>query len=192
MIARQVTPGLEAEFEEWAAGLTRTASRFRGFLGAGMLLPGEVGQPWHIVYRFDSQSNLDAWERSSERAAVLDDGAHLVQATSVQRVTGLETWFALPGFTNAAPARWKMFLVSGACIFCLQFVIYSVLGSLAFRVPLAVRLLLVVSLVTAAMTWAVMPGVARLLAGWLYPDRVQSGGHRPVPQDGRSAAGPEK
>lgn len=170
MVARRVTDGREAEFEVWASALTATAAGFAGFLRAGLLRPGRAGQPWHIVYRFDSTDTLDAWERSPARAGVLGTGAHLVAETTVARVSGLETWFALPGRAGAAPpARWKMFVVSGACIFLLQLVIYAVFGPIVSHWPLAVRLAVVVTVVSGLMTWAVMPTVARLLAPWFYP-----------------------
>jgi hypothetical protein len=42
LVARRVVPGREIEFEEWASELTRAASHFDGFLGAGLLHPGHV------------------------------------------------------------------------------------------------------------------------------------------------------
>jgi len=39
MVARRVHPGKEIEFEDWAEELTRAASEFPGFLGAGLLRP---------------------------------------------------------------------------------------------------------------------------------------------------------
>jgi antibiotic biosynthesis monooxygenase (ABM) superfamily enzyme len=52
LVARRVVPGKEVEFEEWASELTRAASSFAGFLGAGLLRPGHVGELCHVVYRF--------------------------------------------------------------------------------------------------------------------------------------------
>ena len=84
----------------------------------------------------------------------------------MQRVSGLETWFELPGRTAPAPPRWKMFLVS-----------------LVGHLPAAARgqhrsgrrapgrgpaRVLFAAAVTAAMTWLVMPRAARLLQNWLY------------------------
>jgi antibiotic biosynthesis monooxygenase (ABM) superfamily enzyme len=169
MIARRVTEGLEAEFEQWAAGLTRTASAFPGFLGAGLLRPSGPQEPWHVVYRFDSRASLDAWERSSDRSGQLAAGEHLVEETTVRRVSGLETWFASPGLMSSAPPRWKMFLVSGSCIYLLQLVLYALLGSTVLGWPMPLRVLVVASLVTALMTWVVMPFLARRLSSWLYP-----------------------
>jgi uncharacterized protein len=165
-IARRVAPGREAEFEAFSAALTRAATTFPGFLGAGMLRPGHVGEPWHVVFRFDSVANLRGWEVSPERAELLAAGEEFVHSTAEHRVTGLETWFALPSRTAPAPPRWKMFAVSVVGIYVLQLVSNVVLQPLAL--PVAVRVALVAVAVTAAMTWLVMPRVARLLQDWLY------------------------
>ena len=61
------------------------------------------------MYRFADPESLARWESSEERAAWLRKADDLVEETAVSRVSGLETWFALPGRTAPAPARWKMF-----------------------------------------------------------------------------------
>jgi hypothetical protein len=165
-VARSVAPGREADFEDWSADLTRAASSHRGFLGAGLLRPGHVGEPWHVVFRFDTAEHLHAWEASADRAAVLAAGEDLVDATHVHRVTGLETWFALPSRTAPAPPRWKMFVVSVTAIYTLQ-----VAFNLALQpagLPMVLRVAVVAVAVTALMTWLVMPRAARLLEHWLY------------------------
>jgi len=87
----------------------------------------------------------------------------------VHRVSGLETWFQLPGRTAPAPPKWKMFIVSVVAIYTLQLVLNLALGSL--RLPPALRIALVAIAVTALMTWLVMPRLARLLQDWLYAPR---------------------
>ena len=171
-IARRVAPGREAEFEAFSSALTRAATTHPGFLGAGMLRPGHVGEPWHVVFRFDSVDHLRAWELSPERAALLASGEDLVRSTDVQRVTGLETWFALPSRTAPAPPRWKMFVVSVVGIFVLQLVFNLALQP--FALPVVLRVALVAVAVTGLMTWLVMPRLARLLQDWLYapPRRI--------------------
>ena len=168
-IARRVAPGREADFEDFSSALTRAATTYPGFLGAGMLRPGHTGEPWHVVFRFDSVAHLRAWEVSPERAELLAAGEELVHSTDEHRVTGLETWFALPSRTAPAPPRWKMFAVSVVGIYVLQLVFNVVLQPLAL--PVAV---LVAVAVTALMTWLVMPNAARLLQDWLYapPRRI--------------------
>jgi antibiotic biosynthesis monooxygenase (ABM) superfamily enzyme len=171
-IARRVAPGREADFEHFSSALTRAATKQSGFLGAGMLRPGHVGEPWHVVFRFDSLEHLRAWEFSAERAELLAAGEDLVHSTDVHRVTGLETWFALPSHTAPAPPRWKMFAVSLVGIFVLQLLFNLALQPLAL--PVVLRVALVAGAVTALMTWLVMPRLARLLQDWLYapPRRI--------------------
>jgi antibiotic biosynthesis monooxygenase (ABM) superfamily enzyme len=165
-VARRVAPGREADFEHFSDALTEAATTYPGFLGAGMLRPGHVGEPWHVVFRFDSVDHLRDWELSPQRAELLAAGEQLVHSTDVQRVTGLETWFALPSRTAPAPPRWKMFLVSVAGIYALQLVFNLLLQPL--ELPVALRVAGVAVAVTALMTWLVMPRVARLLQDWLY------------------------
>ena len=141
-------------------------ARFPGFLGAGLLRPGHVGEPWHVVFRFASADQLRVWDDSAERSRLLAAGDELVHETSRHRVSGLETWFALPGRTAPAPPKWKMFVVSLAGIYSLQLVFNLVLQPLALA-P-ALRIALVAVAVTALMTWLVMPHVARVLQDWLY------------------------
>jgi uncharacterized protein len=172
-VARRVTPGREAEFESWAATLTAEASRFDGFLGAGLLRPGHVGDEWHVVYRFDAADHLATWESSPVRARLLADGEMLMRTMDVRRVSGLETWFELPGRTAPAPPRWKMFVVSVIGMYPLQLAMYILLGALTARWPTAARLALFVPLVAASMTWLVMPRLAATFAGWLYKSARQ-------------------
>ena len=92
-----------------------------------------------------------------------------MQSTEVQRVTGLETWFALPGRTAPAPPRWKMFLVSLAGIYALQLGFNAALGPFGWTMP--VRVFVIAAGVTGLMTWIVMPNLARVLQDWLYAPR---------------------
>ena len=177
-VARRVAPGGEVEFEEWAEELLRACSRFPGFLGAGLLRPGHVGEDWHVVYRFDSPEHLAAWEQSAVRTRLLDRAAHLMETTAEHRITGLETWFALPSRTAPAPPRWKMFVASVGGIYALQLVLNLLLRPVVGSWPLALRLAPLAACVTALMTWLVMPRLALLLQGWLYapPRRADRAG----------------
>ena len=119
-IARRVAPGREADFEAWSEELTSASARFPGYLGSGLLRPSTVGQPWHTVFRFDTGEHLAAWEDAPVRRTLLESGSDFMETTDVHRISGLETWFELPGRTTPAPPKWKMFLVSVAGIFTLQ------------------------------------------------------------------------
>ncbi len=184
-VARRVAPGREGEFEAWAEKLTRTSTQFPGFLGAGLLRPGHVGQDWHVVYRFDSPASLAAWERSPARASLLAEAEELMETTAVHRTSGLETWFELPGRTAPAPPRWKMFLVTVSAIFTLQLVLHVLLDPASHGWVLPVRVAVLAVPVTALMTWLVMPRLAWLLQRWLYaPPRRRAVSRSRTPEAG--------
>jgi antibiotic biosynthesis monooxygenase (ABM) superfamily enzyme len=94
-----------------------------------------------------------------------------METVAVQRVTGLETWFSLPGRVGEAPPKWKMFLVSGVVIYLLQVLEYTALGRYVDEWPLGLRVLTMSFPVTALMTWLVMPQASVLLRRWLFPVR---------------------
>ena len=58
------------------AGAWRPA--FPGNLGASLLHPGAGSSEYHLVYRFEDDESLAAWERSSERRSALAHGEDMV------------------------------------------------------------------------------------------------------------------
>jgi antibiotic biosynthesis monooxygenase (ABM) superfamily enzyme len=60
-----------------------------------------------------------------------------------------------------------------AGIFTLQLVFNLLLDAAGVDPPFVVRVGMIAIAVTALMTWAVMPRVARLLEGWLYRERPE-------------------
>lgn len=169
LVEREVAPGRERAFEEWLRGILAAAARFPGYLGGGVLRPDGPGGPWHIVYRFADEATQQQWECSRERADWLARGDELMNERAVHRVTGLETWFALPGRTAPAPPRWKMALASLIAIFPLALSVNALVLPHAASWPLPLRVLLLTSILTPTMTWVVMPALTRVLADWLYP-----------------------
>jgi len=170
-VARRVAVGREDEFEQWSNELTRAATAYPGFLGAGMLRPSHVGDPWHVVFRFDSEAHLQDWENSTDRADLLARGQDLVDSTDMHRVSGLETWFALPGRTAPAPPKWKMFLVSATVFYLLNLTLSLIYGQFLESWPLPLHIVVISVPVTAIATWLVMPRAARALRNWLYAPR---------------------
>jgi antibiotic biosynthesis monooxygenase (ABM) superfamily enzyme len=167
-VARRIAAGREADFEDWSDELTAAAANYAGFLGAGRQRPSRLGDPWHVVFRFDSAEHLREWEVSPERTAMLRAGEHLVEATDMHRVSGLETWFSLPGRTAPAPPKWKMFLVSATVFYLLNLALSLTYGWALDGWPVPLHIILISVPVTAIATWLIMPRAARLLQRWLY------------------------
>jgi len=167
-VARRVAVGREREFEQWYDGIIGAACRFPGFLGSGVLRPHQTGQDWHVVYRFADPESLERWESSPERAEWLRRADDMVEETGVARVSGLETWFSLPGRTAPAPPRWKMALVTLAAIVPLVLLMNLTVLPLLSGWPLVARTLVFSGTLTGLMTWVVMPRMTRLFRRFLY------------------------
>jgi antibiotic biosynthesis monooxygenase (ABM) superfamily enzyme len=130
-----------------------------------------VDQDWHVVYRFADPQALQRWETSPERTAWLRKADDLVEETGIERVSGLETWFSLPGRTAPAPPRWKMFLVTLAAIVPLVLLMNLTVLPRLSDWPLIARTLVFSGSLTGLMTWLVMPRITRLFRRFLYGAR---------------------
>ena len=125
-----------------APGRARCGGRLRGGPWAGMIdaanplprppgraswcAPGEAGggdEPllYHVVFAFDNDAHLAAWQDSPRALALAGAGRrpHTVGAQEMRRVSGLDYWFAPAGSTTkgAARPRWKVAVVTWLGIF---------------------------------------------------------------------------
>jgi uncharacterized protein len=171
-VTRRVKPGHEAFYEQFLEGITAAASRFPGHLGVEVFRPESASTgEYRTVYRFDTGEHLHAWLDSDERAAWLERAEpHVIGPMRTRFVTGLETWFTLPGQpATSPPPPYKMALLTWITIFPLITLVVVALGPLLKELALVPRLAVTTAVTVPIMTWLVMPRVIRLLRGWLYP-----------------------
>ena len=168
---RRVRAGSEETYEAWLDRLAKDTQSVPGYLGAEFRKPAARGEPYVSVFRFDSLSALEAFERSDLRARYLAEIAPHVEADAIwERTTGLEVWFEAPkGTVVAQPSPHRMALVLIVVVFLLVLVLNVVLAPLIGDWPLALRLLVTVTLQVLLMTYVIMPRVTRALATWIFP-----------------------
>jgi antibiotic biosynthesis monooxygenase (ABM) superfamily enzyme len=172
LYSRRVKPGREADFEAWTRGILAAAREFPGHLGASVLdAPGS--REHHILFSFADPKSLRAWLDSEERRRWLARVEELLEADrGLQQLTGLETWFRLPGSTVPTmkpPPRWKMWLVSLVAVYPLVLAFQILLVPRMAGLPLPLRALLFPLVLLTSMTFVVMPLVTRVLRRWLGP-----------------------
>ncbi|MCW8865023.1 MAG: antibiotic biosynthesis monooxygenase [Colwellia sp.] len=170
-ISRHVKPGYEAQYELWISGVIEAASTYPGHLGTNVLRPGPTtNHEYVLIYRFDSYSNCQTWEKSSLRQAWLEKLGDMVEGDSVmRRGTGLEFWFDLPELpVQKHPSPHKMALVLITVVYSLVLMFNIMLEPLLEGMPLWQHVLVIVVLQVLLMTYLVMPRVTRLLKHWLY------------------------
>jgi antibiotic biosynthesis monooxygenase (ABM) superfamily enzyme len=178
-VIRRVKPGHEPFYEQFLEGIIAAANRFPGHLGVEVFRPETAsGGEYRIVYRFDTAEHLRAWLDSDERAAWLERAEpHVIGPMRTQFLTGLETWFTLPGRPDTPPPPpYKMALVTWIAIFPLITLVVVILGPLLKDLDLVPSLAITTAVTVPIMTWVAMPLITRLLRGWLYPTIDRAGG----------------
>ena len=167
-VARVVRPEHAAAFERWAEDVLAVASRFPGNLGASLLHPGPGSSEYHLVYRFEDDRSLAAWERSSERRSALAHVEDMVDDERYHRISGLESFF------TRAPQpgpRWRMTALTIAAVFAITSLMQQfVMPHQASWHPEA-RLALSAVVVVLLLGHVIMPTLTRLFHGWLHPRR---------------------
>ena len=171
-IARRVKPECKDEFEAFLTGVTNACGQFSGYLGSNVFRPVNADDPeYRIIFKFDRLSNLRQWEASAEREHWFAIAEPLtVSPPQIQVLTGLETWFTLPGKPAIAPPpRHKMALVTWLAVFPLITIISAVFQQFLGMLPLVLRVAVVTAIAVPTMTYLLMPQMTRLFAWWLYP-----------------------
>jgi antibiotic biosynthesis monooxygenase (ABM) superfamily enzyme len=167
-VARVVRPEHREAFERWAEDVLAVASRFPGNLGASLLHPGPGSSEYHLVYRFEDDHSLAAWERSSERRSALAHVEDMADEARYQRVSGLESFFT----RSPQPGpRWRMTALTIAAVFAITSLFQQFVMPHLASWPLEARLALSAVVVVLLLGHVLMPALTRLLAGWLHPSR---------------------
>jgi uncharacterized protein len=173
-VSRRVKPGHEPFYEQFLEGIIAAARRAPGHLGVEVFRPENASAgEYRVVYRFDTGEHLRAWLDSDERAAWIERAEpHVIGPMRTQILTGLETWFTVPGRPGTPPPPpYKMAVLTWITIFPLITLVVIVLEPLLEGLSRVPRLAVTTAVTVPIMTWLAMPRVTRLVRGWLYPDR---------------------
>lgn len=182
LVTRRIKPGHESAFEAAMVQMMVAAESFPGHLGGHLVRPGaeagEDGTPdggegnlYHVIFAFDSQAHLAAWQDSPVRGLGLKAVApHTMGEQQMRQVSGLAHWFAEPkGPPQAPPPRWKVAVVTWLGIFPTVLMLFLTVVPLMADWPLVPRTMVVTALVVLIMTWGVAPQLTKWLRPWLHP-----------------------
>lgn len=171
VVTERVRDDRQSAFEHELADVIAALVAMPGNLGVNVIRPEKETEPYHIIYKFDTPEHLEAW-RSSEihRRWYERKGELTVVPTSVNILSGLETWFSLPGpMVTPPPPKYKMAVVSWCAIFPIITVLLLTLMPLMAPFPVPLRGAVIAAVAILLMTYLMMPFATRLFKGWLYP-----------------------
>ena len=123
-----------------------------------------------ILVKFDAQASLDSWRGSPELARWLAKLDGLTErAPQFQEAIGLELWFdRASGARPVLPAFWKRVVLSIACVYPMIMLLSRAFEPIIGAWPPAGQIFVVVVVLSALLTWPIMPHATRLLKPWLY------------------------
>jgi uncharacterized protein len=167
VVSRNIAVGHEKDYDDWLKRFMISERQFPGYLGTTIIAPGgNISSVRYVINRFSDQTSLDAWENSETAISLIEE---VSKYSTLQKVTGLETWFNLPNLkTIVAPPKWKMAIVSFIAAYSISSVAQYILSIYLGQRPLLTDILMTIILVVG-LTYFAMPLLSRLLRHWLYP-----------------------
>jgi antibiotic biosynthesis monooxygenase (ABM) superfamily enzyme len=172
-----VKKGNEKEFEEWAHEITEAGKHFEGHLGSSWIRTPNTATNYTVIIKFLDITDSNKWLRSGVRKRLLKKVYPLIKENKPNRqqnITGLETWFTLPGsVTITPPPRWKMVIMTMIGIYPIGFIYQAYLVSYFKLLPLLLRPVALSLILTPILTYLIMPQLTKLFRNWLYPEKQE-------------------
>ncbi len=173
VVSRLPRPGREADLVAWGHGISATASRFPGHLGATVYPPDPPDrEDLVIAFSFATAAELSAWETSPERDEWIEKGRPLIAGPQhAYDYTGFEGIFS-PNVhaPRKPPPRWKTATIIGLALFPVSLLLSWLLVPRLMDLNVVLRVLITTALIVPYMTWVGVPYLSRWLHGWLNPE----------------------
>ena len=172
LIVRTVRPDRLQDFEDWIGGMNKIAREFDGFLGVSIIRPvNTTHSEYVIIVRFDDYEHLRAFMTSTEREDYLQKSESMtVGELSVQEMSGLESFFTLPGTQkdSLAPPKYKMAILTILVLYPTLLGLSTFIAFIFHGFPRPLLILITLIVLVPIMTYFIMPWVTRLFRSWLY------------------------
>jgi antibiotic biosynthesis monooxygenase (ABM) superfamily enzyme len=171
VISQQIKRGREADYERWTQKISSVARQFPGHLGVTVIRPEAGICPEYVtIIKFSCYFNLKGWLDSPERQHCLAEAQPLiVRPSTVQILTGFETWFTLPNRSRQpTPPRHKMSILTTLAVFGAVNLFNPLLQPVFSALPQLLSSLIITYIVVLVLTYVVMPRLTKLFYRWLY------------------------
>jgi len=166
LFSRSVIPGKEQAYEDWNRTLIRLSEAQPGHVMTSVVADGDR---YITLQRFQTHGALQRWLQSPERLSRLGELDALTEdSAEPAELSGMETWFRLPGQSGRHIPRWKMVILTFCVIYCFVLMLNVLLLPKLADSPLVVRAAAFPLIMVPLMTYVVMPRVTRWFSRWLY------------------------
>ncbi|HSJ01645.1 MAG: antibiotic biosynthesis monooxygenase [Verrucomicrobium sp.] len=170
IIRSEVRPGMNDVYRDWTRKTQEAQARFDGFRGVHVIPPnpGQAGNEWTTLLRFDTEENLERWRQSSERGALLEEAKDAVQNTKATRLQSpFPGWVPVDPTTGASPAKWKTALLVLIGLYPLVMINLKYVRPFFAGWDVAMVTLALNVITVAATTYVTMPFLVARFGWWL-------------------------
>src|SRR5882672_4714218 len=167
-ITRTAKPGREADFERALHDFVQRSFALPGQLGVHIMrpAPGSDSREYGIIRKFTNRDALMEFRTSPEYLAWNQIALDLTEgAGRTEELTGLESWFTLPGAPLRALPKWKMAMATFLGVFPVATILNLTLGPALRSWNFLLSNAVFNACVVALLTWIVMPVITRALRG---------------------------
>ncbi len=171
VVSKRVKPEFSSEYMVWQQEVNEVMKSFPGFLGFDITKPiAGLQDEWVIVFRFDSNKNLNHWLCSDECQYWMRKGKGFLEVVSIKRINhGFEDWLTNARGKESAglPAQWKMAMLILLMLYPTVMVTAVWVDPLLKSWPIAYSTFLINAIIVSVLTWVAMPAITRVYNFWL-------------------------
>ncbi|MCX6482684.1 MAG: antibiotic biosynthesis monooxygenase [Mycobacterium sp.] len=183
VVKATVAPGDEKAYVSLRAALDAGAAEFPGFVGVEAVPPVPGDPTWTVVLAFESNTDLQRWRTSPERAELLGRIHRVADDHDWVLPAGFAQWSSRSGRDPTGAPAWKQAMTALAVLYAMVSVLNITLGNFIGKglsvegsqvvpglgLPFPVVVFVGNAVGTVLLTWVLMPIVTRLLSWWLDP-----------------------
>jgi hypothetical protein len=172
-VIRTVKPGCETAFEQALHDFIQRSLTLAGQMGVYIIrpAPGSGSRQYGIIRKFADRGALEEFRTSPE---YLEWNQIILDMTEgsghVEELSGLESWFTLPGQALRPLPPWKMAIATYLGVLPVIMLLSLTLGRLIQNWNFVLNNIVFNAFVVALLNWFVMPLITRALHGWLQPE----------------------
>ena len=160
----------QSQYEKHVGELHKMLKQQPGFLSVDTVRHEEGHQTeYTVLLRFADSGSATAWKSEPKIRAKLDEVHALTGGPAkIVEAAGLEMWVDHePGEEALMPPFWKRVLLSVLAVYPSIMLLMEILDPLIGALPQAVQVLVLVIVLSAFLTWPIMPALSHLLGPWL-------------------------
>ena len=179
VITTRVKKGSDAWFADWQGRMGAAQQQFPGYIGQRVQAPVPgTNNDWVAIVAFDSTEDLQRWEASPERQALVTESEPYVERYYVRPAdSAFESWFAKSESGGKPPPGWKLSAIVLLVLYptvMLEFFSVNHLTTDVLRLDPALGVFIGNAISVAITGFLLIPWASGLLQWWLVPPEAQA------------------